>query len=148
MVSIVGQNGNVKNVAAPVTDQVDTEDVNIRANARRLSQRVGGLKGHLTREVKNCISKVEQFRTLMDAAQPKPQMMVEYARDILDNFTRCQARQTEIEKGIVDLVQMKTEIWDINEETGLTAFIAEQDAESDLYYSKVEKIRSENLVIF
>ena len=43
---------------------------------------------------------------------------------------------------------MKTEVWDINEETGLTAFIAEQDAESDLYYAKVEKIRSENSVIF
>ena len=53
MVSIVGQNGNVETVATPVTDQVDTEDVHIRANARRLSQRLRGLKGHLTREVKN-----------------------------------------------------------------------------------------------
>ena len=43
---------------------------------------------------------------------------------------------------------MRTVAWDINEETGLTAFIAEKDAESDLYHSKVEKIRSENLVIF
>ena len=75
-------------------------------------------------------------------------MMVEYARDILDNFTRSQTRQAEVEKGIVDLVQMRTEVWDINDETGLTAFISEQDAESDLYYTKVEKIRSENLVIF
>ena len=111
MVSIVGQNGNVENVAAPVTDQVDTEDVHIRANERRLSQSLRGLKGHLTREVKNCISKVEQFRTLMDATQPQTQMMVEYARNILDNFTRCQTRQAEVEKGIVDLVQLKTEIW-------------------------------------
>ena len=84
----------------------------------------------------------------MDAAQPKSQLMVEYARDILDNFTCCQTRQTEIEKGIVDFVQMRTEVWDINDETGLEAFISEQDAVSDLYYTKVEKIRSENLVIF
>ena len=82
MVSVVGQNGNVKNVAAPVMDQVDTQDVHNKANARRLSQRLCGLKGHLTREVKNCISKVEQFHTLMDAAQPaKLQMMVEYPRE-------------------------------------------------------------------
>ena len=40
----------------------------------------------------------------MDATQPKSQLMVEYARDILDNFT----------KGIVDLVQMRTEVWDIS----------------------------------
>ena len=77
------QSGNVKNVAAPVSDQVDTQDVHIRANARRFSQRLRGLKGHLTREVKNCISKVEQFHTLMDATQPANlQMMVEYAREI------------------------------------------------------------------
>ena len=66
MVSIVGQNRNVETVTAPVTGQVDTEDEHIRANAKRLSQRLRGLKGHLTREVKNCISKVEQFHTLMD----------------------------------------------------------------------------------
>ena len=144
----MGQNGNVKVVAETLTDQVDVQDINTRANANILSRRLRSLKGLLTREVKYCTQKVEQFRTLIDTTQPKSQLMVEYARDILDNFTCCQARQTEIEKGIVDLVQMKTEIWDINEETGLTAFIAEQDAESDLYYAKVEKIRSENSVIF
>ena len=95
MVLIVGQNGNVETVTAPVTGQVDTEDEHIRANAKRLSQRLRGLKGHLTREVKNCISKVEQFHTLMDAAQPANlQMMVEYVREILDNLTLCQTRQT------------------------------------------------------
>ena len=100
------------------------------------------------REVKNCIYKVKRFRTLMDATQPKSQLMVEFASDILDHFTRCQTRQAEVEKGIVDLVQMRTEVWEINDESGLEAFISEQDAESDLYYTKVEKIRSENLVIF
>ena len=74
--------------------------------------------------------------------------MVEYAREILDNFVRCQTRQTEIEKGIVDFVQMRSKVWDINDDTGLTAFIAEQDLESDLYSTKVEKIRSDNLTIF
>ena len=69
MVSVVGQNGNVKTVAEPVTDQVDIQDVNTRANANRLSQRLRSLKGHLTREVKYCTQKVEQFRTLMDATQ-------------------------------------------------------------------------------
>ena len=75
MVSIVGQNGNVETVTAPVTDQVDTEDEHIRANAKRLSQRLRGLKGHLTREVKNCISKVEQFHTLMDQGSTQPENM-------------------------------------------------------------------------
>ena len=84
----------------------------------------------------------------MDATQPKSQMMVEYIRNILDNFTRCQTRQAEVEKGIVDLVQLKTEVWDINDDTGLETFISQQDAESDIYYTKVEKIRSDNLVIF
>ena len=79
MVSVVGQNGNVETVAEPVMDQVDIQDVNTRANANRLSQRLHILKGHLTREVKYCTKKVEQFRTLMDATQPKSQMMVEYA---------------------------------------------------------------------
>ena len=123
MASIVGQSGNIEPVLAPVMGQVDTEDEHIRANAKRLSQRVHGLKGHLTREVKNCISKVEQFHTLMDqgAAQPVPanlQIMVEYAREILDNFVHCQTRQTEIEKGIVDFVQMRSEVWDINDDKG------------------------------
>ena len=45
MVSVVGQNGNVKNVAELVTDQVDIQDVNTRANANRLSQRLRSLKG-------------------------------------------------------------------------------------------------------
>ena len=97
MVSIVGQNGNVETVTAPVTDQVDTEDEHIRANTKRLSERLRGLTGNFTREVKNCISKVEQFHTLMDATQPKSQLMAEYARDILDNFTGCQTRQAEVE---------------------------------------------------
>ena len=39
----------------------------------------------------------------------------------------------------MDYVQMKSEIWDINDDTGLTAFIAEQDVESDLCFTKVEK---------
>ena len=62
------------------------------------------------------------------ATQPVPanlQIMVEYAREIVENFSRCQTRQIEIEKGIVDYVQMKSEIWDINDDTGLTAFITE-----------------------
>ena len=125
MVLIVGQNGNVEPVPAPVMGQVDTEDEHIRANAKRLSQRLRGLKGHLTREVKNCTSKVGQFHTLMEqgADQPVPanfQIMVEYAREILDNFACCQTRQTEIEKRIVDYIQMKSEVWDINDNTGLT----------------------------
>ena len=142
MVSIVCQNGNVENVAAPVTDQVDTQDVHTRANARRLSQRLRGLKGHLTREVKYCTQKVEHFHTLMDAAQPQTQMMVEFARNILDNLTRCQTKQAEVEKGLVELVKLKTEIWDINDDTGLETFIAQMDAESDIYYTKVEKSRT------
>ena len=84
----------------------------------------------------------------MDATQPQIQMMVEYARYILDNYTRCQTKHAEVEKGLVDLVQLRTTVWDINDETGLEAFIFAQDAESDLYYTKVEQIRSENVVIF
>ena len=63
---IVGQNGNIERVLAPVMGQVDTEDEHIRANAKRLSQRLLCLKGHLTGEVKNCTSKVGQFHTLME----------------------------------------------------------------------------------
>ena len=50
--------------------------------------------------------------------------------------------------GIVDNVQRNSEIWDFNDENGLTEFITEQDAESELCFTKVEKIRSDNLVIF
>ena len=39
----------------------------------------------------------------------------------------------------MDFVQMRSEVWNINDETGLTSFIAEQDLESDLYSTKVEK---------
>ena len=51
MVSIVGQNVNVEPVPAPVMGHVDTEDEHIRANEKKLSQRLRGLKGHLTRVV-------------------------------------------------------------------------------------------------
>ena len=98
MVLIVGQNGNVETVTAPVMDQVDTEDEHIRANAKRLSQRLRSLKGHLTRKVKYCTQKIEQLRTMLDASQSTSQMMIEYARNMLDNFTRCQNRQAEAEK--------------------------------------------------
>ena len=69
MTSIVGQNGNVafvEPVLAPVLDPVDTEDEHLRVSAKRLFQKLRGLKGHLTREVKNCSSKVGQFHTLME----------------------------------------------------------------------------------
>ena len=62
----------------------------------------------MTREVKYCTQKVEHFHTLMDATQPQTQMMVEYARDILDNYTRCQTKHAEVEKGLVELVKLKT----------------------------------------
>ena len=100
MVSVVGQNGNVKNVAELVTDQVDIQDVNTRANANRLSQRLRSLKGHLTGKVKCCTQKIEQLRTMLDAPQSTSQMVVEYVRNMLDNFTRCQTTQSEVEKGI------------------------------------------------
>ena len=115
MVSVVGQNGNVETVAEPVTDQVDIQDVNTRANANRLSQRLRSLKGHLTGKVKCCTQKIEQLRTMLDASQSTSQMMVEYARNMLNNFICCQTRQAEIEKGIVDLVQLRTEVWDVND---------------------------------
>ena len=69
MVTIMGQNGNgalVDSILAPVTDPVGTEDEHLRINAKRLFQKLRGLKGHLTREVKNCNSKVGQFHTLIE----------------------------------------------------------------------------------
>ena len=48
----------------------------------------------------------------------------------------------------MDYIQLKSEIWDVNDDNGLTEFITEQDAESELCFTKVEKIRYENLVIF
>ena len=97
----MGQNGNIEPALAPVLGQVDTEDEHIRASAKRLFQNLHGLKGHLTREVKNSTSKVGQFHALMEqgATQPVPanlQIMVEYAREILDNCVRCQTRPTKI----------------------------------------------------
>ena len=77
MVSVVGQNGNFENVAEPVMDQVDIQDVNTRANANRLSQILRSLKWHLMREVKYCTQKIEQLRTMLDASQSTSQMMVE-----------------------------------------------------------------------
>ena len=98
MTSIVGQNRNIEPVLAPVLGQVDTEDEHIRASAKRLFQKLRGLKGHLTREVKNCTSKVGQFHALMEQGptQPVPanlQIMVEYAHAILENFALCQTSQ-------------------------------------------------------
>ena len=106
MVSDVEQNGNVEE-AEPVADQVDVQDINTRANASRLTRRLDSLKGLLTREVNYCTQKVEHFCNLMAATQPQTQMMIEYARDILDNYARCQAKHVEVEKGFVELVKPK-----------------------------------------
>ena len=84
----------------------------------------------------------------MAAAQPQTQMMIEYARDLLDNYGRCQAKHVEVEKGFVDLIKLKTEIWDIEDDTGLDTFITGIDTESNIYYKKVNKVRSDNLEIF
>ena len=54
----------------------------------------------------------------------------------------------EVEKGFVDLVKLKTEIWDINDDTGLDTFITGTVTESDIYYNKVDKIISDNQEIF
>ena len=53
----------------------------------------------------------------------------------------------DIELGIVDYVQIKSEIWDEKDDTGLTEFLAEQDTESELCFAKVEELRVMNLVI-
>ena len=82
---VVGQNRNVKE-AEPV--DVDVQNINNRANANRLIRRLCSLKGLLTREVNYCTQKVEHFRTLMAAARPQTQMMIDYAREILDNYAR------------------------------------------------------------
>ena len=67
----MGQNGNgalVDSVPAPVTDPVGTQNENehLRIDAKRLFQKLPGLTRHLTREVKNCSTKIVQFRTLME----------------------------------------------------------------------------------
>ena len=74
--------------------------------------------------------------------------MIEYAREITETFSRCQTRQADIETGIMDYVQLKSEIWDENDDTGLTEFLAEQDTESELCFTKVEELRYKKLVIF
>ena len=132
MPSVVGQNGNVKE-AEPVEDQVDVQNINTRANANWLIRRLRSLKGLWTREVNYCTQKVEHFRTLMAAAQPQTQMMIEYARDLLDNYGRCQAKHVEVEKGFVDLIKRKTEIWDIDDDTRLDTFITGIDTNSNIY---------------
>ena len=62
--------------------------------------------------------------------------MIEYAREITETFSRCQIRQADIETGIVDYVQMKSEI-------RANRIHHWQDAESELHFTKVEKIRSD-----
>ena len=143
----MGQNGNVEE-AEPVEDQVDVQNINTRANANRLIRRLHSLKGLLTREVNYCTHKVEHFRTLMAAKKPQTQMIIVYARDLLDNYARCQAKHVEVEKGFVYLIKLKTEMWDINDDTGLDTFITGIDTESNIYYKKVNKVRSDNLEIF
>ena len=103
----MGQNRNIEPVLGPVLDPVGTEVEHLRVSAKRLFQKLRGLKGHLTREVKNCTSKVGQFHTLMEQGAAQS-IMIEYAREITETFSRCQTRQTDIEKGIVDFVEMKS----------------------------------------
>ena len=125
------QNGNgalVDSVPAPVMDPVGTQNKNehLRIDAKRLFQK--------TREVKNC-NKTGQFPTLMENDAYKS-IMIEYAREITETFSRCQTRQADIELGIVDYVQIKSEIWDEKDETGLTELLAEQDTESEHCFTK------------
>ena len=90
-------------------EPVGTEDEHLRVSAKRLFQKLHGLKGHLTREVKNCNSKVGKFHTLKEQGAAQS-IMIEYAREITETFSRCQTRQTNIEKGIMDYVQLRSEI--------------------------------------
>ena len=103
------RNGSlIDSVPAPVTDPVGTQNENEhhRIDTKRLFQKLRGLKGHLTREVKNCNTKIGQFRTLMENDADKS-IMIEYAREITETFSRFQTRQADIETGIMDYVQMK-----------------------------------------
>ena len=54
----------------------------------------------------------------------------------------------EVEKGFIDLVKLKTETWDEKNDDRLEEFITGIDTESDVYYKKVNKVRSDNLEIF
>ena len=74
--------------------------------------------------------------------------MTEYAQDLLDCYARCQAKHVEVEKRFVDLVKRKTKTWDENDYDELEDFINGIDTESDVYYKKVNKVRSDNLEIF
>ena len=117
------QNGNGSliddSVPVPLTVGTQIENEHLRISVDRILQKLRGLKGHLTREVKNCNSKIGQFRTLMEKDADKS-IMIDWAREITEIFLRCHTRQGDIELGIVDYVQIKSEIWDEKDNTGLT----------------------------
>ena len=141
MVLAVGQNGNNVEETGPVGNQVNVQDINTRANAGRLTKRLRSLKGLLTREVNYSNKFFLHFGTLTAATQQKTQLMLEYARDLLDCYARCQAKHVEVDKGFVDLVKLKTETWAEDDVEGLVNFLTGIDTESDACYMKVNKVR-------
>ena len=83
----------------------------MKEEAGRVKRRLRNLKGLLTREVSACIDKIGFFKNKYPDDSTVTTVQIDYAKDILETYNRCQIRFTNLEKALEDLKMLLCDTW-------------------------------------
>ena len=78
--------------------------------AGRVKRILRNLKGLLTREVTACIDKIGFFKNKYPDDSTVTTVQIDYAKDILETYGRCQIRFTNLKKDVQDLKMLLCDI--------------------------------------
>ena len=116
----------------------------MKEEACRVKRRLRNLKGLLTKEVTACIDKIWFFKTKYpDDSTEITTVQIDYAKDILETYGRCQIRFTNLEKALEDLKMLLCDTWEEEDDEQETA-LDKLTQDLVVYETKFLKIAREN----
>ena len=116
----------------------------MKEEAGRLQRRLRNLKGLLTKDVTACIDKIRHFKTKYpDKSTEITTVEIDYAKDILETYNRCQIRFTNLEKALQQLQEVHCETWE-REDDDLDEALDKLNQDQISYENKFQKITREN----
>ena len=116
----------------------------MKEEASRVKKRLRNLKGLRTKEVTACIDKIVFFKTKYpDDSTEVITVQIDYAKDILETYNRCQIRFTNLEKALEDLKMLLCDTWE-REDDELDTALDKLTQDLVAYETKFLKIAREN----
>ena len=116
----------------------------MKEEAGRLQRRLRNLKGLLTKDVTACIDKIRHFKTKYpDNSTEITTVQIDYAKDILETYGRCQIRFNNVEKVLKDLKMLLCDTWE-GEDDELETALDKLTQDLVIYETKYLKITREN----